>query len=114
VATVRTDDNADTRFEALVKDRDTLRVEVTRLREAIEALQAKHETGIEGVRGELENSRAEKTHAEELGRVNTIKAQLGERLKADAVRCHTKRARRRTKAVVPNVSEIREEANYDF
>ena len=79
------------RFEALVKDRDALRVEVTQLRQSLEELQAKHQTSLDAVREELQKTQAEKEHAEEqyqtlLGRVNTIKAQLGERLKADAVR----------------------------
>lgn len=87
---VEADDSTDARFEALVKDRDSLRAEVTQLRQSIQALQAKHGTNLAAVREELQESLAGKSHAEEqyqtlLGRVNTIKAQLGERLKADAV-----------------------------
>jgi chromosome segregation ATPase len=83
-------EDTDTRFEALVKDRDTLRVEVTQLRQSLEELQARHLSSLESVREELQETQTEKEHAEEqyqtlLGRVNTIKAQLGERLKADAV-----------------------------
>jgi chromosome segregation ATPase len=78
------------RFEALVKDRDALRLEVSQLRQSIEELQAKHQSSLDSVREELQETQTEKEHAEEqyqtlLGRVNTIKAQLGERLKADAV-----------------------------
>jgi uncharacterized protein YPO0396 len=83
-------EDTDTRFEALVKDRDALRVEVTQLRQALEELQTRHLSSLESVREELQETQTEKEHAEEqyqtlLGRVNTIKAQLGERLKADAV-----------------------------
>ncbi len=78
------------RFEALVNNRDALRAEVTQLRQSLEELQAKHQTSLDAVREELQGTHAEKEHAEEqyqtlLGRVNTIKSQLGERLKADAV-----------------------------
>jgi chromosome segregation ATPase len=87
-----TDDSEspDARFEALVRDRDALRAEVTQLRQSLEQLRAKHETSLDSVKEELQEAQSEKQHAEEqyqtlLGRVNTIKAQLGERLKADAV-----------------------------
>lgn len=84
-------EDAGVRFEALVKERDTLRVEVTQLRQSLEELQEKHQTSLDTVREELQETQTGKEHAEEqyqtlLGRVNTIKAQLGERLKADAVR----------------------------
>ena len=83
-------DDSDARFEALVKDRDALRIEVTQLRQSLEELQANHQTSLGSVQQELRETRTEKENAEEqyqtlLGRVNTIKAQLGERLKADAV-----------------------------
>lgn len=78
------------RFEALVKDRDILRAEVTELRQSLEELQQKHELEVQAVRGKLEETQDEKEQAETqyrnlLGKVNTIKSQLGERLKADAV-----------------------------
>ena len=83
-------EDAATRFDALVKDRDALRQEVTQLRQSLEELQAKHASDIEAVRGELADTQAEKETAEEqyqslLGKVNTLRSQLGERLKADAV-----------------------------
>ena len=83
-------DDAAARFDALVRDRDTLRQEVTQLRQSLEDLQAKHASDIEAVQGELAETQAEKETAEEqyqslLGKVNTIRSQLGERLKADAV-----------------------------
>jgi chromosome segregation ATPase len=84
-------EDSGSRFEALVKDRDALRVQVTQLRESLEELQTKHQASLEFVQEELQETQTQKNHAEEqyqtlLGRVNTIKAQLGERLKADAVR----------------------------
>ena len=83
-------EDSNARFEALVKDRDALRVEVTQLRQSLEKLQANHQTSLDSVQEELQETQAEKEQAEEqyqtlLGRVNTIRAQLGERLKADAV-----------------------------
>lgn len=83
-------DDSDARFEALVKERDALRIEVTQLRQSLEELQVNHQTSLGSVQQELSETRTEKENAEEqyqtlLGRVNTIKAQLGERLKADAV-----------------------------
>jgi dynactin complex subunit len=83
-------DDAAARFDALVKDRDALRQEVTQLRQSLEELQARHTSEIEAVQGELADTQAEKENAEEqyqslLGKVNTIRSQLGERLKADAV-----------------------------
>ena len=85
--------DASARFDALVKDRDALRVEVTRLRQSIEELQAKHATDLEGVREQLQETQGEKEEAVEqyqslLGKVNTIQERLKERLKADAVRWH--------------------------
>lgn len=84
-------EDPDSRFETLVKDRDALRVQVTQLRQSLEELQASHQTNLDSIREKLEETQTEKEHAEDqyhtlLGRVNTIKAQLGERLKADAVR----------------------------
>jgi dynactin complex subunit len=84
------DDDTTSRFDALVKDRDALRLEVTELRRSLEELQAKHASEIEAVQNELAETQGEKENAEEqyqslLGKVNTIRSQLGERLKADAV-----------------------------
>ncbi|RMZ87686.1 hypothetical protein DV736_g5086, partial [Chaetothyriales sp. CBS 134916] len=57
----------------------------TQLKEA----QAEHNAALEDVQAQLQESQGEREHAEEqyqtlLGRVNTIRSQLGERLKADA------------------------------
>lgn len=81
---------SDERFEALVRDRDTLRAEVTELRKSLEDIQSKHQAEVASVTEQLEETLGEKDHAETqyrnlLGKVNTIKSQLGERLKADAV-----------------------------
>ncbi|KAL3469992.1 hypothetical protein BJX99DRAFT_58923 [Aspergillus californicus] len=77
------------RFEALVRDRDSLRVEVTDMRKSLEEIQSKHRTDMEALRSELVDAESKKEHAESqfrglLERVNTIKSQLGERLKEDA------------------------------
>lgn len=83
---------ATARFDALVRDRDALREEVTRLRQSLEEVQRNHEREMSDVRGELESAQGEREAAEEnyqnlIGKVNTIRSQLGEKLKADAV-CH--------------------------
>ena len=82
--------DTDERLEALVKERDSLRVEVIELRKSLENIQEKHEEEVTGLQEQLEDSQAGKGHFETqyrnlLGRVNGIKASLGDRLKADAV-----------------------------
>lgn len=86
-------EDASARFDALVKDRDALRIEVIQLRKSLEELQAQHKADLNQVQEQLQETQGEKEQAEEqyhnlLGKVNTIRSQLGERLKADAVRCH--------------------------
>lgn len=88
------EDDAAQRFEALVKDRDALRSEVTQLRQSLEELQSIHEDALSDVHNQLQETLGEKEEAQEqyqslLGKVNTIKAQLGERLKSDAVGVYT-------------------------
>ena len=83
----------DAKLEALAKEREALRDEVAELRKSLESLQEKHDEEISDIRGQLEETQGEKEHAETqyrtlLGKVNTIKTQLGERLKADAVCVH--------------------------
>ena len=83
-------EDATARFDALVKDREALRAEVSHLRQSLEDLQANHQSEVETVQTQLQETQGEKEHAEEqyrnlLGKVNTIRSQLGERLKADAV-----------------------------
>ena len=83
-------DDSDARFDILVRDRDALRAEVIQVRQSLEELQAKHDVNMDTIKQDLHEAQREKEQAEEqyqtlLGKVNTIKAQLGERLKADAV-----------------------------
>lgn len=78
------------RLDAIAKERDALRQEVTELRKSLESIQEKHEEEISTLQGELEEANENKDHFETqyknlLGRVNTIKTSLGDRLKADAV-----------------------------
>lgn len=87
----RADSDAAQRLEALARERDALRTEVTELRRSLENIQVKHEEDTTSLRGQLEDSQSGREHAETqyrnlLGKVNTIRSQLGERLKADAVR----------------------------
>lgn len=81
------------------QERQSLQLEVKELREALEGIQERHEKDISTLRQQLEDAQSGKEHAEQqyrnlLGKLNTIKSQLGERLKADAVsfvdwrRCH--------------------------
>jgi DNA repair exonuclease SbcCD ATPase subunit len=85
------DSDIRTKLDALARERDTLRQEVSELRKSLEDIRGKHEQDIAELQGQVEESETGKKHAETqyrdlLGRVNGIKAQLGERLKADAVR----------------------------
>ncbi|KAG9385251.1 Spc7 multi-domain protein [Pyrenophora tritici-repentis] len=91
------------RLDAVAKERDALRQEVTELRKSLESLQSKqdaetsdesqskHEEEIRSLREELDEANEGKEHFETqyknlLSRVNTIKTSLGDRLKADAAR----------------------------
>lgn len=79
------------RLDALAKDRDALRQEVSELRQNLENIKEKHQEEINTLQGELEEANEGKEHFETqyrnlLGRVNTIKSSLGDRLKADAAR----------------------------
>lgn len=88
-AEAATPSNTTARLDAMQHERDTLRAEVTQLRKSLESLQEKHTDELSGVKEELEQSQQSREHAETqyrnlLGKVNTIRSQLGERLKADA------------------------------
>ncbi|EME84867.1 uncharacterized protein MYCFIDRAFT_53108 [Pseudocercospora fijiensis CIRAD86] len=82
------------RLDAMQQERDSLRAEVTQLRRALESLQEKHseekpDEDVSSLRQELEQAQQGKETAEAnyrtlQNRVNTIRSQLGERLKADA------------------------------
>lgn len=76
------------RLEALSQDREALRAEVEQLRRQLENIQEQHKEEISTVKAELEESEAAKEEAEDqysnlLGRINSIKASLGDRMKAD-------------------------------
>jgi len=84
------------RLDAMQQERDNLRVEVANLRKSLESLQEKHNEDTSTLREELEESQQGKEHAETqyrnlLGKVNTIRSQLGDRLKADAAELDQKR-----------------------
>ncbi|KAL1990705.1 hypothetical protein VTN49DRAFT_6544 [Thermomyces lanuginosus] len=77
------------KFDALVRDRDSLRAEVIEMRKSLEEIQHKHQEEMGALQRQLAESESKKEHAETqfqklLERVNTIKSQLGERLKEDA------------------------------
>ena len=79
------------RFDALVRDRDSLRAEVTDMRKSLEEIQSKHRADMEALQQKLDDAESKKEHAETqfqklMERVNAIKSQLGERLKEDEVR----------------------------
>jgi uncharacterized protein YPO0396 len=85
-------DSEDTsqRLEALARERDALRQEVTQLRQSLEQIQEKHLDETSDLQTQLEETQQGKESAEAqyknlLGKVNTIRSQLTERLKADAV-----------------------------
>lgn len=78
------------RLDAIAKERDALRLEVTELRKSLESIKEKHDEEINTLQTEIEEANEAKDHFESqyknlLGRVNTIKTSLGDRLKADAV-----------------------------
>ena len=80
----------DARLQALVNERTALREEVAQVRKALQEIQGKHEEELGTMREQLADTQGEKEQAETqyrnlLGKVNTIRSQLGERLKADAV-----------------------------
>ena len=83
-------EDTQTRLDALARDRTALRDEVTQLRRSLEEIQGKHQAELSSIREKLEDTQGEKEQAEAqyrnlFGKVNSIKSQLGERLKADAV-----------------------------
>jgi uncharacterized coiled-coil DUF342 family protein len=83
--------DASARLDALARERDALRAEVSELRQSLEAIRSKHDEDVGALQEQLEETQSGKEHAETqyqelLGRVTQIRAQLGERLKADAVR----------------------------
>lgn len=86
-----------TRLDAAVRERDQLREEVTQLRQSLESIKRRHDADLASTKSELEEAKtgheqAETRYQKLRGQVNTIKTQLGERLKADAVCMHTKQS----------------------
>ncbi|KAF4550003.1 GRIP-related Arf-binding domain-containing protein [Elsinoe fawcettii] len=82
-------DDVTARLDAAERERDTLRAEVAELRKSLESIQTKHEEDLGSIREQKEEAEAAKEKADSqyqtlLGRVNTIRSQLGDRLKADA------------------------------
>lgn len=80
--------DASSRLEAMSVSREALRVEVEQLRRQLENIQNAHIEELSSLRTELEESETAKEHAEDqysnlLGKINSIKATLGERMKAD-------------------------------
>lgn len=80
----------DARLQALVNERTALREEIAQVRKALQEIQEKHEEELGTIQEQLADTQGEKEQAESqyrnlLGKVNTIRSQLGERLKADAV-----------------------------
>ena len=80
----------DAKLQALVIERTALREEVAQVRKALQEIQEKHEEELGTMRERIADTQGEKDQAETqyrnlLGKVNTIRSQLGERLKADAV-----------------------------
>jgi hypothetical protein len=64
------------------------------MRKSLEEIQSKHTADMEALQEKLDDAETKKEHAETqfqklMERVNTIKSQLGERLKEDAVRSTT-------------------------
>lgn len=91
--TALTPTDTDARLEALLNERAALREEVAQVRRSLEEIQGKHEEELGSIREQLADTQGEKAQAETqyrnlLGKVNTIRSQLGERLKADAVGVH--------------------------
>lgn len=83
------DQDTTDRLDQLAKERDELREEVTQLRKSLETIQSKHEEDIQGLKQQADDAAKSKEHAENQyrdlrGKVNTIKSQLGERMRQDA------------------------------
>jgi DNA repair exonuclease SbcCD ATPase subunit len=82
--------NTPNELETVTMERGSLGTEVEQLRNSLKEIQAKHQQELATVNEQLEKAVGEKENADSkyrdlLGRVSTIKSQLGERLRADAV-----------------------------
>lgn len=79
-----------TRLEDMAREREALRDEVSYMRKSLEKIQERHEEEMGRIREQLSQTEEGREQAQTqyqnlLGKVNTIRSQLGERLKADAV-----------------------------
>lgn len=104
--------DTDARLEALVNERAALREEVAQVRRSLEEIQGKYQDEMGVLRKQLAGTQAEKDQAETqyrnlLGKVNTIRSQLGERLKADAE--DLSQARNRIEDLEEQCGNLREE-----
>lgn len=75
----------------VTRERDDLKQRLDEIRESLDSAKKQHEEELAKVNAQLEVTQSGKEQAETqyknlLGKVNTIRTQLGERLKADAVR----------------------------
>jgi predicted nuclease with TOPRIM domain len=78
------------KLEALARERDNLRQEVSELRKALEDIQGKHDQEIKNLQVKLETAEesrdeADQRHSDLRVRVKEITATLGERLKSNTV-----------------------------
>lgn len=78
------------RLGMIAQERENLRQEVIQLRQSLEELRDRHRSEAKIAQDQIREIKHEKEQAESqyrnlLGKVNTIRSQLGERLKADAV-----------------------------
>ncbi|KAI9780855.1 MAG: hypothetical protein M1839_006482 [Geoglossum umbratile] len=81
--------NTPNELETVTMERGSLGTEAEQLRNSLKEIQAKHQRELATVNEQLEKAVGEKENADSkyrdlLGRVSTIKSQLGERLRADA------------------------------
>ncbi|KAL9605019.1 MAG: hypothetical protein Q9219_000207 [cf. Caloplaca sp. 3 TL-2023] len=82
--------DTEAKMEIMAQERESLMMQIAELRRSFEQVQEKYEKDMKIIHGQLEERQIEKETAETqyrnlLGKVNTIRSQLGERLKADAV-----------------------------
>ena len=80
----------DSNSDEMLKQIESLRNEVSQLQNELTSTGDVHEQEVVDLRNELQHTKEQKENAESqyqnlLGKVNTIRSQLGERLKADAV-----------------------------
>ncbi|KAF2840623.1 hypothetical protein M501DRAFT_930446, partial [Patellaria atrata CBS 101060] len=95
---IETPSGSEEQLDTLIKERESLRAEVSELRKSLESIKEKHDGEVKGLTESLEESQSGKEHWEAqyrnlMGKVNTIRSQLGERLKSDAEDLAQARAR---------------------